>query len=430
MHAMEIGKMGMILTAQAKVDARRGERGAALIMTLLVATLLLSVGGALIFTAAMSGTNASDSTTEMQAYYGAEAGLQTAINVVRGNVDSDPANTKASFRNIADNPTLSKWVTYNAVAPDGTSVVKVSEDGAPFIAYRIRVIDPDATLAANEPQRLLIQVRGYGPRGAVKNKEMIVNKFFYDPDVPAAITLIGAETGVSMLLTDFDIGDSSPKGYTGTDSTVGSTAIKATFGFTQDADKLIADAYFAASSKATDTTDNTPRTRKFTSAQLPSWLRSADATRTFLNDVEAVASDEGRLFTAAPADFGTAANPKLTFVKGDCELSGNGGGLLVVTGNLVLRGNFRYDGVILALGTGSIVRNGGGGGGTEPADQGGIYGGMVMAVLDRATAGGKFLAKPTFNTNGGGNADIKYNSLNVENAFKTLGPSVKGVREF
>jgi hypothetical protein len=423
---MEMEKMGMILKAQALADRRKGERGAALIMTLLVATLLLSVGGALVFTAAMSGVNASDSTTEMQAYYGAEAGLQTAINVVRGNVAS-PAGTQATFRNMApadpnSYSTLSAWVTYDAVASDGTDVVKVSDN--PYVAYSIRVRDPDKFLAPAEPQRLLIQVRGYGPRGAIANKEMIVNKFLFDPDVPAAITLVGAETGTSMLATDFDIGDSSPKGYTGTDSTAGSTAIKATFGFTQDADKTIADAYFAASSKAVDSTENTPRTKKFTNAELPSWLQTADMTRYFLNGIETVANDEGRYFTVSPekGNFGTAANPKLTFVNGNCDLTDYGAGMLVVTGTLTIKGDFQYDGVIMVLGTGTIIRNGGGGGG--------IYGGLVMAALDRNDIGGKFLAKPVFNTNGGGNSDIKYNSLNVENAFKTLGPSVKGVREF
>ncbi|MBA2734449.1 MAG: pilus assembly PilX N-terminal domain-containing protein [Acidobacteria bacterium] len=415
--------MGTTLTDQLKDDGRRGERGAALIMTLLVATLLLSAGGALIFTAAMSGINASDSTTEMQAYYGAEAGLQTAINVVRGNVNSNPAGTKASFRNIADNPTLSKWVTYNGTAKDGTFVVKVNEAGSSFTAYNIRIIDPDVTPAAKEPSRLLIQVRGYGPRGAIKNKEMIINRFLYDPDVPAAITLVGAETGTSMVVGDFDIGDSSVKGYTGTDS-AGSTVLKATFGFTQDADKTLADDFFTSSSKASDTTENTPRTKKFTSAELPGWLRTADKTRTFLSDVETIATDEERIFTVSPAkdNFGTSANPKLTFVKGDCEFSGEGVGMLIVTGTLTLKGDFSYDGVILVLGTGSIVRNGGGGGD--------VLGGLIMASLNRADTGGKFLAKPTFNTNGGGNSDIKYNSLNVENAFRTLGPSVKGVREF
>jgi hypothetical protein len=414
--------MRTISTERAKAPGRRGERGAALITTLLVATLLLSVGGALVFTAAMAGVDASDATTEMQAYYGAEAGLQTAINVLRGNV-SLPAGTKATFRNVADNPTLSNWVTYNDTANDGTQVVRISDNGSPFTAYSIRVKDLDAVPSPEVPDRLLIQVRGYGPRGAIKNKEMVVHRFLYDPDVPAAITLVGAQTGTSMVAGDFDIGDSNAKGYTGSDE-AGSTTIKATFGFTQAADKQIADDYFTASTKAQDTTDNTPRSKLLTSSELPSWLKTADKTRSFLSDVQDLAVDEDRYFTASPDkdNFGTSANPKLTFVDGNCDLSGNGAGMLIVTGTLTIKGDFQYDGVIMVLGTGSIIRNGGGGGG--------IFGGLVVAALDRNTAGGEFLAKPSFNTNGGGNSDIKYNSQKVEDAFKQLGPTVKGVIEF
>ncbi|MBA3767111.1 MAG: hypothetical protein H0W99_09015 [Acidobacteria bacterium] len=61
---------------------RRGERGAALIMTLLISTLLLTAGGALILTTSMSGTNPLGATAEMHAYYAAEAGLQSALNVL------------------------------------------------------------------------------------------------------------------------------------------------------------------------------------------------------------------------------------------------------------------------------------------------------------------------------------------------------------
>lgn len=402
---------------------RPGERGAALITTLLVATLLLAAGGALIFTTAMSGVTSGDSTTEMQAYYGAEAGLQAAVNVLRGNAQSNPAGTKATFRNVADNANLSTWLTYNAVASDGTSVVRVSDNTDPFVAYNVRVINIDNVLSPDEPQRLLVEVRGYGPRGAITNKQVIINKFAYDPDLPAAITLVGAEVGTSMVAGDFDIGDSSPKGYSGTDSASGSTTVKATFGFTVTADKAVADLYFdPTNTKALASTDDTPRTKKLNNSDLPSWLRTADNTRLFLSEVETIASDQNRLFTSAPSNFGTDANPLLTFVKGDCDLSGNGAGMLIVTGNLTMKGDFQYNGVILSLGTGSILRNGGGGGG--------IYGGLVMANFDRADTGGKFLAKPSFNTNGGGNSDIKYNSKWVQAALATLGPSVKGVREF
>jgi hypothetical protein len=409
---------------------RPGERGAALVTTLLVATLLLAAGGALIFTTAMAGVNSSDSTTGMQAYYGAEAGLQAAVNVLRGNVQSNPAGTKATFRNVADNATLSKWVTYNDTAYDGTSIVRISDNTEPLVAYNLRIINIDNVLSPDEPQRLLIEVRGYGPRGAITNKQLIINKFAFDPDVPAAITFVGAEVGTSMVAGDFDIGDSSPKGYSGTDSAAGSTTVKATFGFTVTADQQVAEDYFypppdhLPNTKAIGSTDDTPRTKKLNNSDLPNWLRSADNTRLFLNEVEAIASDEDRLFTASPGkdNFGTDAEPLLTFVKGDCEMSGDGAGMLIVTGNLTLKGDFKYNGIVLCLGNGFILRNGGGGGG--------IYGGLVMANFDRADTGGKFLAKPTFNTNGGGNADIMYNSKWVQAALATLGPSVRGVREF
>ncbi len=56
-------------------NIRKNERGSALITSLLVATVLLVAGGALIQITSMSAGNAIDSTTETQAYYGAEAGL-------------------------------------------------------------------------------------------------------------------------------------------------------------------------------------------------------------------------------------------------------------------------------------------------------------------------------------------------------------------
>src|SRR5260370_13872302 len=68
-----------------KPKVRKNESGAALITSLLVATALLVAGGALIQITSMSAANAVDSTAETQAYYGAEAGLQAAVNALRGN---------------------------------------------------------------------------------------------------------------------------------------------------------------------------------------------------------------------------------------------------------------------------------------------------------------------------------------------------------
>jgi Tfp pilus assembly protein PilX len=114
-----------------KFTKNRGERGAALITVLLISMLVLALSGALILTTTMSATNAINSTDEMQAYYAAEAGLQSALNVLRGNVAPHPNDlTKINFKNAvsvatSNNPSsgvpnLSRWLNYNypTTAPD------------------------------------------------------------------------------------------------------------------------------------------------------------------------------------------------------------------------------------------------------------------------------------------------------------------------
>src|SRR4026209_1163071 len=81
--------------------ARHGERGAALLTVLYIATLLLAAGGALVMITTTASKTAIDSTAEMQAYYSAEAGLQSTLSVLRGNTPPNaamPAGTRISFR--------------------------------------------------------------------------------------------------------------------------------------------------------------------------------------------------------------------------------------------------------------------------------------------------------------------------------------------
>src|SRR6267142_5183575 len=94
-------------------DRWSDQRGVALITTLLVSTLLLIVGGALILTTSLAHGLAIDSTSELQAYYSAEAGTNAAVNVLRGNIASNPAGTNATFL-AAVNTTLNNWLNYGA----------------------------------------------------------------------------------------------------------------------------------------------------------------------------------------------------------------------------------------------------------------------------------------------------------------------------
>lgn len=143
------------VTISNKTD-RKGECGAALIMALFACLLILAGALMLLLTTTISATNAVSATDEMQAYYAAEAGLQDALNVLRGNVAPHPNDgTKINFKNAinvgtSNNPSsgvpqLSRWLVYDY--PSGTpNRVTLNPNYSPTdgIAYAITGIsDPD-----------------------------------------------------------------------------------------------------------------------------------------------------------------------------------------------------------------------------------------------------------------------------------------------
>src|SRR5260370_16772926 len=58
--------------------------------------------------------------------------------------------------------------------------------------------------------------------------------------------------------------------------------------------------------------------------------------------------------------MGTSSSPVVNVVNGDVSISGSGAGALLVTGQLTLNGNFSWNGLILAIGEGAILKAGGG----------------------------------------------------------------------
>src|ERR1044071_7286062 len=155
--------------------SRKGERGAALILVLFASLLVLAGALMLLLTTTISTTNAVSATDEMQAYYAAEAGLQDALNVLRGNVAPHPndGTIKMNFKNAinvgtSNNPSsgvaqLSRWLVYN-YPTDSPNRVTLSANYSTTdgIAYAITGIsDPDNS-------REVI----YSTAGAINNNAM------------------------------------------------------------------------------------------------------------------------------------------------------------------------------------------------------------------------------------------------------------------
>src|SRR5882724_5039397 len=207
------------------VSKRSGERGAALITAILLSTLLLAAGGTLILTTALTGTTAVASTSEIQAYYAAEAGVARSLNVLRGNENSNPAGTRASFRNVVSTP--GNWTTTSGssvnVAVDGSSSFRVTS-----------ILDPDdqdgslrnAAGSTYKPTRLRIRVAGFGPNGAQKNMEFVVNRFTINYPVNSTITLPN-QSGNPL---NFNLGGSNVTAYSGVDAAGNPLAPIAAFG--------------------------------------------------------------------------------------------------------------------------------------------------------------------------------------------------------
>ncbi|HMJ26539.1 MAG TPA: hypothetical protein VK475_11945 [Pyrinomonadaceae bacterium] len=424
-----------------KLNVRKGERGAALLTSLLVATAMLIAGGALIQITSMSAQNAIDSTAEAQAYYGAEAGLQAALNALRGNATHTASAlpsgmTTIDFRNAVvasssnDRPSggssgdpstvarLSRWLPYSDPQAAGT---RVTIGTNPTVQYEVTVslIPGDypgnvPPAAPAQPSRLLIQSIGYGPKSAKKQMSMIVARAAFDPTVPAMMTLVGTPTGSPAM--SFDSGNSANHVYSGVDHNGTASSLPA-FGTTNAVDLAQATA---------DASANTTSTPAAALVSVPTFLQSPAAARTYLDDMKTAAMIGAAAGTATYLPSGGSGNPTgFTFCNGDYTMgSGSGSGLLIVTGELTTNGSTDFNGLIYVIGEGAVNRDGGGGGA--------FYGATFVAKVDwpaQSPALTSFGA-PFFNFNGGGVATMQYDSAAVANALSLLPAPVLGVCEY
>jgi hypothetical protein len=417
-----------------RASDRHGEKGAALVISILIATLLLAVAGTVILTSGMSAVTSIDATAELQAYYGAETGLEASLNAIRGHLQPNgiPGTTRIGFRNAVDPDTsnrrpidatavarLSAWLDYDQ------NDWRVKPAGANY-SYSVVVTDPDDPTGAlrntdgtYRPKRIQVQSTGYGPRGSVKRMEMIVMKVSFDFE-PDAMLLARSSDDGSLATMAFDIGTSAAKFYSGHDNATAKPNLP-TFGVTSVGDLAVANNAITKGSTVEEV-----KAQQVDLADLPSWLQDADAAREFLNYMQIVARSMGRYQTSLSGMSGSTSAPAYTFVNGNATLDG-GAGLLIVTGNLTLNGNAVFNGVILVLGEGAVIRDGGG--------NGTILGSIYVAKFARSWPSSEnglphpFLA-PVVNIGGGGTANFKYDSNWVQTSKDVLGDIVKDVREY
>lgn len=146
---------------------RDGEKGAAMVMALMVSFLLLVASAGLLLESALNTQNVTDATAEQQAYNAAESGIQSAINVLRGNVVPNPLldpsrpathdNNKITFvralrtttsnlpADTSSTPRLSRWIGYNSTCSDRVVIGATNCNLQNGYGFNVSISDPDNT---------------------------------------------------------------------------------------------------------------------------------------------------------------------------------------------------------------------------------------------------------------------------------------------
>lgn len=151
----------------------------------------------------------------------------------------------------------------------------------------------------------------------------------------------------------------------------------------------------------------------------PDWMKSSTNLDFLVGQFRASAQNSLRYYQlpTKPSDFGSPDGTGITFCEGNCTLQGDGGGILIVTGKLTLKGNFSFRGLILVTGAGGVDRQG--------AGNGQIIGNLIIAPYDSSG----FLP-PKYDMSGGGISDIVYNSSSVEfDGLAAVSNFMQGVAE-
>lgn len=333
------------------------------------------------------------------------AATTTLEGTFEGDVDTAATTVKVTFDKAYVKADGTKYALNLA---GGTKVLSLNYSASPTTtSIPSKVTSPD-------PKRLLLKSWGFGPQGAEKRLELMISRANLEFESPAGFTVKGADdcSGIS-----FDSGSSGAKWYSGVDH-AGVEPQRPAFAVSQ-CDKDTVNAGIKKHDTVVDPEIGVLGDAETNSGtvETPSFLDSADKARAYLNGLQDKAKSLGRYFSGTTTVADSTTSGMFTFIDGDCTLT-SGSGFLVVTGTLTMRGNTDFKGVILVLGTGQLIRNGGG--------NGDIFGGITIAAFNRTSGG---FTAPTFSTNGGGNSTIQYDSSALNMGIGS-GTNVSGIREF
>jgi Tfp pilus assembly protein PilX len=164
-------------------------------------------------------------------------------------------------------------------------------------------------------------------------------------------------------------------------------------------------------------------------------LSTVDGLTNLVNSITTAAG--ANVYGASPLpspstlNLGTNSTPVINVVQGDYSFGGSGAGILLVTGTLTMSGTPNFNGLILVIGKGNVVKNGGG--------NGTLNGSLFVANMysDTPPTYTNLIALgannppgiPTIAWNGGGNATIQYDSCWISSVTQSFPYRIVAQRE-
>lgn len=383
-------------------ESLRDEKGMVLVAGLMLVSVLLLLGTTAVITSTTDMKINSNYKSGSQVFYIAEAGIEQA---------------RAQLKNLGTttlSQLLAARVGSNGLLSNSTSSANFYSNGAfvtddvPYVAqtsfgggtYRVYLTNdatsPDVVTSTTDTNlQVTLTSIGQGSNNSLTVLQAVVKQLILPP-LPGAIILPGP--GVS-----FQGGNSNASGVDG--------GIESAVTLTSDAARTSVISNLTSIGRLGNYTCSSPPCINNEASTIdPTW-NSASGIEDLYNSLMSVADlvtgtttgSTATTTTLTEAQVGTTSDRKVVVVNGNAVLGPvNGAGILIVTGQLTLTGNFNYNGLILCIGQGSLLRNGGGSGDIT---------GAILVAKTRDTSNNilSTLGNPTYDTSGGGNSDIVYN---------------------
>ncbi len=331
---------------------------------------------------------------------------RVASPVIYGSIKKDPTDLKVNFRSqryqmLGSQVELCVDAVVNPPCADVSLNLTTTPTSVLF-----------ANITPMQAYRLKVVATGYGPNGATKKLEGVIQKNFFNGLASgAATTMIGPSTPPFQ----FAPGTSNGITYNGGDCT-SATGCVPSFGLTNPANL----AYVKAHPPGGDPTHMTPPPALLDQNNIPEWQQNPANLDILISQLRTAAINSGRRFinptgndpnftvgsnTNPPGDFTNGTG--ITFCEGSCKMGASGGGILVVTGKLTNIGGFDFKGMIIVTGEEGWQRNG--------AGNGQVIGNVVIAPYNRISYYPQNLSTaflpPQYVVTGGGTSDVIYDNI-------------------